>query len=109
MPFFGRGWIDREAHIRCDLRFVAAFTNSRLTIQEIWWRKTTWLMVRVIGRGVHAGAIDEVPEPTLRPFEVEGLGVDRFRNRRTVEHVPWDDPFGRFDQSGVSSRRSREA
>jgi steroid delta-isomerase-like uncharacterized protein len=105
--FFGRGWIDREAYIRYDRRFAAAFSNSRITVEEAV-AEGDRVMLRMIWRGVHTGPIEGVPEPTHKPFEIPGFAVDRFRDQRIVEHVPLFDQYSLLDQLGAL-RGARDA
>jgi predicted ester cyclase len=105
--FFARGWISRDAYIRYDRRFAAAFSNTRMLVQEAV-AEGDLVMSRMIWRGVHTGPIEGAPEPTHKPFEVVGFALDRFRERRIVEHVPLFDQYTLFDQLGLL-RAAREA
>src|ERR1700755_1491520 len=91
--FFGRGWSDREAYIRYDRRFAEAFSNSRITVLDMVAEGDS-VMVRMGWRAGDTGAIEGAAEPTRRPFEIMGFGLDRFRDGRIVEYVPLFDQYG---------------
>jgi steroid delta-isomerase-like uncharacterized protein len=98
--FFGRGSIDREAYIRYDRRFAAAFSHASMTVHEIV-AEADLVMLRLVWRGVHTGAIEGAPEPTHKPFQVSGFALDRFRDGKIIEHVPLIDQHALFDQLGL--------
>ena len=94
--FFGQGWIDRATYIERDQSFMRAFSDIRLSIEEIVGEGDL-VFCRMLWRARHSGPLMGI-EPTGRSFEIMGFAQDRFRSGRVIEHVPLFDQASLFQQ-----------
>lgn len=87
--FFGHGWVDREAYMKGDQEFMAAFENVSMTV-EAMAGEGELVFCRMRWRGKQVRPVLGV-EPAGRSFEVMGFCQDRFRFGKVVEHIPLFD------------------
>src|SRR5688500_4913951 len=89
--FFGQGWVDRDTYILRDQAFAAAFSDTRISVEQLV-AEGEIVMSRMTWRGRHTGAFQGIPA-TGKQFEIMGFAVDRLRDGRVIEHVPLFDQF----------------
>jgi steroid delta-isomerase-like uncharacterized protein len=86
--------------VRIDIAcFRAAFPDLALSIEDMVDGGDT-VVYRFVAKGTHGGPFLGVPA-TGRKVTVDGIGIDRFSNGRTVERWIQYDSAGLLQQLGV--------
>jgi predicted ester cyclase len=97
---FGQGVVGRDEYIARERAFVAAFSDSRITIEEMVGEGDT-VMVRMTWEARHTGEVLGIA-PTGRPFRISGFAADRHRDGKVVEHVRLFDRPSLLRQLGAA-------
>jgi predicted ester cyclase len=97
--FFEQGWLDRDTYILHDQAFAAAFSDTRISVEESV-AEGEIVMSRMTWCGRHTGAFQGIPV-TGKQFEIMDFAVDRFRSWCVIEHVPLFDQFSLLQQLDV--------
>ncbi|MGQ0641260.1 MAG: ester cyclase [Gemmatimonadaceae bacterium] len=87
--FFGHGWVDRDAYMKGDLEFVAAFEKITMLVEDVIGEGDL-VFCRMRWRGRQAALVLGV-EPSGRDFDVIGFCQDRCQSGKVVEHIPLFD------------------
>jgi predicted ester cyclase len=87
--FFGHGWVDRDAYMKGDQEFVAAFENVMMSVEEAVGEGEL-VMCRMRWRGTQIAPVLGV-QSLGKNFDVIGFCQDRFESRKVVEHTPMFD------------------
>ncbi|MGH9908152.1 MAG: ester cyclase [Pyrinomonadaceae bacterium] len=103
--FFGHGWVDRDAYMKGDQEFVAAFENVTMSVEDIIGEGDL-VFCRMRWRGKQVMPVLDV-QSLGREFDVFGFCQDRFRSGKVVEHIPLFDVVSLMQQlKGESSNAS---
>jgi predicted ester cyclase len=94
--FFGQGRVDRDAYMRGDTAFLAAFSGTKMVVEEMVAEGDT-VVCRMTWRGRHTGDAPGLPA-TGKPFEIMGFGLDRYEDGLVIEHIAL------FDQAALRAQ-----
>jgi predicted ester cyclase len=83
--FFGHGWVDRDAYIKGDQDFVAAFENVTMSVEALVG-EADLVMCRMRWRGTQVAPVLGV-QPMGKDFDVLGFCQDRFQFGKVIEHT----------------------
>ena len=106
--YFGPGYryhgpmgdMDRDAFVQQHDRFLAAFPDVNMSIQDIVVEGDK-AATRWSARGTHQGQLMGIP-PTGRVVTMTGIVVTRFADGKAVEETEEIDMFGLMRQLGVA-------
>ena len=87
--FFGHGWVDRDAYIKGDQEFVAAFDDVTMSVEQAVGEGDL-VMCRMRWRGTQVAPVLGV-QSLGKDFDVIGFCQDRFESGKVVEHTPLFD------------------
>ena len=94
--FFGHGWVDRDAYIKGDQEFAAAFQHVTMSVEEIAGEGDL-IFCRMRWHGTHVAPVLGV-DASGREFDVFGFCQDRFRSGKVIEHIPLFDQVSLLQQ-----------
>lgn len=103
--FFGHGWVGRDAYMKGDQAFVAAFENVSMSVEAIA-AEGDLVFCRMRWRGRQVAPVLGIPS-SGKEFDVTGFCQDRFRSGKVVEHIPLFDVASLMQQLQGESPKTR--
>jgi predicted ester cyclase len=102
--FFGHGWVDREAYMKGDQEFVAAFKNVTMSVEAIVGEGDL-VFCRMRWRGTQVAPVLGIQSKGM-DVDIVGFCQDRFRAGKVVEHIPLFDLASLTQQLKGDSQKS---